>query len=305
MSNILYNDINVFPASNSTTHGKITAEDNLRGIVTRLKTLNFVVEGLGLSVSGSNLNIAVGKCNIKGYLVSIVNQITIANYPSNKNVWFKLTFDNNDLLEADVDPLDTTKIEGVTVEFDDPVDPDDPCYLQIGKIKNDGTIDTTFTANPFPFSTNEIMSNDDPKKSLQEYLTGDVKNTYLSKVESDEKKGNVKFIGNPNDPADLKTITIDNDEIKIENNGNLLLSISEDIISGNASITLTVNGTNVVVQSNKVTIGDLEIDLSTAGTPTISSTTAITLTAPTVQINGQLEVSGTVRGSKVYNAVFN
>ena len=312
MAKIPYSSIEVFPASNSTTQGKITAEGNLKGIVTRLNTLNFVVEGLGISKSGSDLKIAVGKCNINGYLVTITNTITVANSPSSKNVWIKLDCDINDLLKAGIDPVDNTKIEGITIDFDDPQTADEIAKsLQIGVLDANGDVSPTFTPNPFPFSTSEIRSGTDNTKSLNSYLTVDVKNKYLDKTDNDNKVGNAKFISN-NVLTDKKSITIDHEEILIQDDtttllditGNTTDGINEGVISSPAQITLSANGTTIVISNNTVKIGDLTIDLSTAGEPKITSTSKIVI-GKSVYVQGDLEASGTIRGSKVYNAVFN
>jgi len=304
MANIPYSDIEVFPSSNSTTQGKITAEGNIKAIVTRLNTLNFVVEGLGISKSGSDLEIAVGRCNIDGYLITITDTLTIANAPSSKNVWIKIDFDVNNLLMAGVDPVDNTLIEGITIEFDDPQVGDEYKYLQIGVLDSNGDVDTDFTPNPFPFSTNEIRSNTDNSKSLETFLASDVSDTYLNKTTDDEKVGYAKFISS-NVLTDKKSVTVDNQEIVFKDDTTTLLDILGSVISSDSSITLNVNGTTVVVSNNTVTIGDITIDLSTAGEPTISSSSKIILDTTDVEITGNLSVGGTITGDKVYNAVYN
>ena len=304
MANIPYSDIEVFPSSNSTTQGKITAEGNIKAIVTRLNTLNFVVEGLGISKSGSDLEIAVGSCNIDGYLITITNTLTIANAPSSKNVWIKLDFDANDLLMAGVDPVDNTLIEGITIDFDDPQVGDEYKYLQIGVLDSNGDVDTDFTPNPFPFSTSDIRSGTDNDKSLETFLTDDVSDTYLNKTTDDEKVGYAKFISS-DVLTDKKSVTVDNQEIVFKDDTTTLLDILGSVISSDSSITLNVNGTTVVVSNNTVTIGDITIDLSTAGEPIISSSSKIILDTTNVEITGNLSVGGTITGDKVYNAVYN
>ena len=257
------------------------------------------------------MEIAVGKCNINGYLVTTTDTITISNPPSNKKVWIKLEFDVNGLLLAGIDPNDNTLIEGISIEFDDPQVGDEYKYLQIGVIKADGSIDTDYTPNPFPFSTSEIRSGTDNTKSLDSYLTVDANNKYLNKTANDNKVGNAKFISN-DVLTDKKSITIDHEEILIQDDtttllditGNTTDGINEGVISSPAQITLSANGTTIVISNNTVKIGDLTIDLSTAGQPTISSTNKIVIGCD-VDVQGNLEASGTIRGSKVYNAVFN
>lgn len=312
MANIPYSDIEVFPSSNSTTQGKITAEGNIKAIVTRLNTLNFVVEGLGISKSGSDLEIAVGSCNIDGYLITITNTLTIANAPSSKNVWIKLEFDANDLLMAGVDPVDNTLIEGISIDFDDPQVGHEHEYLQIGVLDSNGDVDTDFTPNPFPFSTSDIRSGTDNDKSLETFLTDDVSDTYLNKTTDDEKVGYAKFISS-NVLTDKKSVTVDNQEIVfkddtttlLEITGNTTDGINEGVISSPTQITLSANGTTIVISNNTVTIGDVTIDLSTAGEPKISSSSKIILETTNVEITGNLSVGGTITGDKVYNAVYN
>ena len=304
MANIPYSDIEVFPSSNSTTQGKITAEGNIKAIVTRLNTLNFVVEGLGISKSGSDLEIAVGSCNIDGYLITITNTLTIANAPSSKNVWIKLEFDANDLLMAGVDPVDNTLIEGISIDFDDPQVGDEYKYLQIGVLDSNGDVDADFTPNPFPFSTSDIRSGTDNDKSLETFLTDDVSDTYLNKTADDEKVGYAKFISS-DVLTDKKSVTVDNQEIVFKDDTATLLGITGSVISSPTQITLSANGTTIVISNNTVTIGDITIDLSTAGEPIISSSSKIILDTTDVEITGNLSVGGTITGDKVYNAVYN
>ena len=316
MSNIPYADIYVFPSSNSTTHGKITAEDNLRDIVTRLKMNNFIVEGLAISKNGSNLEIAVGACNIRGYLITITDTVSISNPTAGSNVWFKLTYDINNHLLAGVDPNDSTLIEGVEVVFTDPSIGEEGDYLQIGKLDANGDVDTDFVPNSFPISSEQIGSGVDNSTSLAQYITNYINtvatSTYLSKVADDVKTGNVKF-ENGSDPTDLKTVTIDNDEVLFKDDTTKLLDIqgnnitSDDAVTLTATdgITLTVNGVSVVIGNDKkITIGDVVVDCSNAGKVAISSSKPIEITSSSVSISGNLSVSGDIIGARVFNAVY-
>lgn len=320
MGNIPFNDINVFPSSNSTTHGKITAEDNLRDITTKMKLSNYIVSGLGITKNGANIDIDTGACVIDGYLITITSSFSVA-YTASSNVWFKIDFDANSLIDTIVDPNDNTKIKGVEITFTDP-SVDEYKYLKIGELDASGNPVPTFTPNYFPFSSDSIAvpdSNGIYNTSLTDYVENVATGEFLSKINNDTKKGNVVF----NNNNDNKTVTIDSGSVVFKDDTTTLLEITGGIInadgnintvvSGDVStiadeITLTVNGMSIVLKNeggqNKIVIGNLTLTIGVDQVD-IACPSTVNISANNTNITGDLTVNGTITGTKVYGAVFN
>jgi len=75
--------IQVFPTSRRDDmydrNARLNTEQNLVSIINRLTSQSaFIIDGLDVAVSGNNLTISEGSCNIHGYLFKITHNITWA-----------------------------------------------------------------------------------------------------------------------------------------------------------------------------------------------------------------------------------
>lgn len=322
-ANIKNSNAYAFPSSNSNTNGKPTSETNLRDILTRLHIQNFVVnESTGLTLSSGTLTIPAGyQANINGTLVTFNATQTITGVASDTNVYLYLNYDNSTPpLLYGPDAPDTTILKGVYVDYVDPsTDDEKKISLQIAKVVS-GNLDNTFIPNVFPLSTNEIAfvndSGDITTQTLSDYLNNTVANTYLSKVADDTKKGNVTFAAT----GSTNEIIIDNTKIEILENNVVSLKLSGNKLKsdGKIEITSALNGVDIqgatqvriscgnailTVQNNVVQIGstsfiidNTNIKIKPMGKVIIDSD---------LDVTGNINATGTIIGSKVYNAVYN
>lgn len=318
-TNILNANVHAFPSSNSNTQGKPTSEVNLREIITRLHIQDYIVSDLTtypLQVSGTTFTIPQNfQANINGALVTFDAAQTITLPSTTTEVWLCLWYDNADHIYGQ--ESGTSNIQGVYVDFTEPTDADKKGF-QIANVIS-GTIDTDFKPVVCPISSDIIQTNSNGE-TLSEYINTTATDTYLSKVTDDTKTGNVTFVKT----GDTKNIVIDNDSIEIKDNSTVKLNISGDTVSstsdvnitsgdslkatGTNDVTLEVNGTKIIIKNDstieignvKLTIGSTDVTISGPSTININNTTDTT-----VNIKGDLNVTGEIKGSKVYGAVFN
>ena len=318
--NIYDEAVTIFPSSNATSEGKITSEPNLRGIVTRLKISNYVVnEGTGLTLEGTVLKIPRGySVNIDGYLLEF-EATSIGSVPANCSIYIELRFNSLDgLLYGKED--DPTYTHGAIVTFTEP----DPGvqYIKIGDVTG-GTLSTD-DVNHFPISS-DIIANGETNTSLTDYINTGASELYVSKINNDTKKKNLKFVSD--DLSDQTNIVVDNSKINVNNNETTLMSIQGSTIrnttvgsitfdstnnilkvSGNQKVTIDANGTSIAVENNKVTIGNIVLNLS-GSIVSIEGATDVIIGKQTepqnVTLYGDLTVNGDITGDRVFGAVFN
>ena len=318
-TNILNANVHAFPSSNSNTQGKPTSELNLREIITRLHIQDFIVSDLTtypLQLSGTTLTIPEKfQVNLNGALITFDDDQTITLPSTTTEVWLCLWYDSADHIYGQ--ESGTSNIQGVYVDFAEPTDTDKK-GIQIANVVS-GTFDTTFKPVVCPISSDNIQVNSNGS-TLSEYVNTTATNTYLSKIADDTKTGNITFTKS----GETETVVIDYDSIQIKDSSAVKMNLSGDTISstsdinvtsgdnlkvtGTTDVTLEVNGTQIVVKNDntieignvKLTIGSTDVTISGPSTININNTTDTT-----VNIKGDLNVTGEIKGSKVYGAVFN
>ena len=119
-------DIIVFPSSNSTDEGKLTLEENIRDIVTRITNRNYTlpsgnydkdgiqIPSLNVTIESDKLRIDTGSANINGYKV-ITNNPIYLDIPEKTdtptNLGMILTYDGSDHIRGD-------KVDGAYIVFE-------------------------------------------------------------------------------------------------------------------------------------------------------------------------------------------
>lgn len=187
-------DIIAFPSSNSIDEGKLTLEENMRAIVTRITNRNYTLteESFTLTLIGTNkLQISTGEANIQGYHIqtSAVLDLEAPNMTGKGIiVGMKLTYDNSDHIRGDVEDGAYSSFEGVWVGYFESGTKDKDMLI-LGTIDYDGTTITNVTRNPE--LTHRLDSSDisvtlnGPKPpadiiTLQEYINN-MKDWYVSR----------------------------------------------------------------------------------------------------------------------------
>lgn len=146
-------DIIAFPSSNSIDEGKLTLEENMRAIVTRITNRNYALteDSFILTLIGTNkLQISEGNANIQGYdvLTSAVLDLEAPIMTGEKIiVGMKLTYDNSDHIRGDVEDGAYSSFEGVWVGYFPPGTKDKDMLI-LGTIDYDGSTITNVTRNP-------------------------------------------------------------------------------------------------------------------------------------------------------------
>lgn len=320
--NIYDNAVSIFPSSNSINEGQITSEPNLKGIITRLKISNYVVdESTGLTYSSGTLSIPDGyKVNIAGFLLSF-ESTSVGSVPTDCSIYIELRFNLIDELLYGKGAGDSYT-HGALVTFTTPADPD--TSVLIGNVV--GGVLNTNGVNHFPISS-DIIANGTTNTSLTKYITEGAVDEYVSRTQNSTKKKNLELEAD-NTSTDKKTITLDHETIKIKDDTTELMVITRDEIDSDTSKTLgsikfdaannvisisgktgkavsiDVNGTSVLVEDNKITVGNVILNIS-SGNVSIACPNTVTITAPQVTMTGNLNVNGDITGTRVFGAVFN
>lgn len=125
-------DIIVFPSSNSYDEGKLTLEENIRDIVTRITNRNYAlpsgnyskdgneVDSFNVTSESDKIKIDIGSANINGYKVVTNNPIyidppTVGTTPI--ELGMILTYDGSDHVRGDKTDGATTIFEGVWIGY--------------------------------------------------------------------------------------------------------------------------------------------------------------------------------------------
>lgn len=114
-------NIVVFPSSNSQDEGKLTLEENVREIVTRIVSKNYILSGFELTNNGNSVTVSEGTANIQGYNVSTISDIT-CNIPASVHddvLIMTLAKDGSDHVCGDVKDGNTITFAGVYITFYD------------------------------------------------------------------------------------------------------------------------------------------------------------------------------------------
>lgn len=167
MNSMDINDINkyfytsenivMFPSTNSRDSGKLTSEENIRDIVTRITELNYRLdpESFVVSTSGLTLEISQGMANIRGYKIITIEQATLDFSKENDGkyyIYIALYRDNNNTGNLHGDEYDISdnidRFLGAYVSYTDSFDENEfKERLFLGTVdKNRNNID--FTINP-------------------------------------------------------------------------------------------------------------------------------------------------------------
>lgn len=114
-------DIVVFPSSNSQDEGKLTLEENVREITTRIVSRNYIVAGFELTNNGNSVTVSEGSASIQGYNVSTISSITCKLPPSRHDDILIMTLakDGSDHVVGDVKDGDTITFAGVYITYYD------------------------------------------------------------------------------------------------------------------------------------------------------------------------------------------
>lgn len=146
-------NIVVFPTSNSKDNGKLTLEENMRGIVTRITTRNYALtkSDFLLALVNGKVQIQTGIGNIQGYEIVTTTPLLLddpIDGPGDYLIGFKLTKDSSDHLRGDVLDGNVTYYEGVWAGFFTLDSKNDKDVLFIGTVHWDGSKYTDLKRNP-------------------------------------------------------------------------------------------------------------------------------------------------------------
>lgn len=141
-----YENILVFPTANSKNSGKLTIEDHMRDIVTRITELNYKLdsESFKLTLSNNKVVVSAGKANIAGYGITTTTSITMCNPTQTGNIELALVlhYDESDHLVGN-NPIPEDSIEyyeGVRLEWLTNSSTSDPNKrLLLGSVMWDGS----------------------------------------------------------------------------------------------------------------------------------------------------------------------
>ena len=114
-------DIVVFPSSNSQDEGKLTIEENMREITTRISNKNFVISGYDVVKSGEGLLVGEGTANFQGYNISTIAKMPLDPPRSilDRILVMKLAKDGSDHVIGDVTDMGVTTFNGVYLDYCD------------------------------------------------------------------------------------------------------------------------------------------------------------------------------------------
>lgn len=146
-------NIIAFPTSNSTDQGKLTLEENMSAIVTRITNRNYVLtdDDFNVTISNNSLVISPGKCNIAGFDIrtdaSKIIEDKPDSYPFEGWLCMKLSFDGSGHVRGDVEDGMYVSYEGLYITYISDESEIDQYTLVLGSVKWDGT-NLEFKRNP-------------------------------------------------------------------------------------------------------------------------------------------------------------
>lgn len=163
------NNIKVFPATHRSDRydraARLTTEKNLTSIINRLTDIDsFIISGLTVNSSGTTLS--SGTCNIGGYYVEILSDVTLTIGSSSKYIYLRLligdsTTDYSYLVGDDAEDPDPEHANryvynGVQVIDSDQPKSDNPSekYLLVAKSENGSWV--SIPNNNLKFTANSI-----------------------------------------------------------------------------------------------------------------------------------------------------
>ena len=118
-------EIIIFPAGNATGTGRHLSEENVRDIVTRITSRNYILASDSLTVTptGSGVTIGVGTANIQGYLITTTAPMTVTKPVSDGSyvVGLKINYEPATTHIIWLDTVDNTKVAGVEAGYYDRV----------------------------------------------------------------------------------------------------------------------------------------------------------------------------------------
>ena len=265
-------NITVFPSSNAVDNGKVTSEQNIRDIITRLRVNNYKLgpSQFNLTRTGDNISISSGVANINGYRIE-ASTVTTSDHPTgsgNYKVVLSVVLANGHI-KGDITSGTTTVCEGVTIRFVGESEEITENDLVLGDaVYTSGSLTsvTTNTTNLYPFASNEISIDEydeitTPPNSLTDWLRNIIPHTYVSKVEDDIKVGSLLF--RDTQENDIFDINVSDKNIKF------IVSETEYSYVNSNGLSFTNGENNASIVSNGSKIGvslgsyeHLDIDLN-------------------------------------------
>jgi len=139
----LTQNIVVYPSSNSIDNGKLTIEENLKNMVSRITSRNYALKSSDfvLSIVGGKIQIGAGSGNIQGYDVVSSAALLLDNPISEvgyKLIGLKVTKDGSNHVRGEVLDGNDTYFEGIWAGFFPEASATDPDLLILGRVYWDG-----------------------------------------------------------------------------------------------------------------------------------------------------------------------
>ena len=264
-------NITVFPSSNAVDNGKVTSEQNIRDIITRLRVNNYKLgpSQFNLTRTGDNVSISSGVANINGYRIE-ASTVTTSDHPTgsgNYKVVLSVVLANGHI-KGDVTSGTTTVCEGVAIRFVEESAEITENDLVLGDaVYTSGSLTsvTTNTTNLYPFASNEIIIDEydevtTPPNSLTDWLRNIIPHTYVSKIEDDIKVGSLLF--RDDQDSNVFDLNVSDKNIKVfssETEYSSMTSTGLSFTNGDSSTFIESNGSKLGVSIGSYEHLDIDV----------------------------------------------